>query len=154
MTVAANELTTWTTVEQYRTYAEAERAVDSLSDQKFPVGKLAIVGCDLRLVERVLSRQTWLSAAASGLGVGAWFGLLIGLLFAIFAVTGSGALALLLGGVFWGALFGLVFGLAAHAVTGGRRDFVSRSSVVADRYELLASSDVAERACEALASLR
>ena len=37
----------------YPTYAEAQRAVDYLSDQEFPVQQVTIVGVDLMQVERV-----------------------------------------------------------------------------------------------------
>ena len=37
----------------YPTYAEAQRAVDHLSDQEFPVQQVTIVGVDLMQVERV-----------------------------------------------------------------------------------------------------
>ncbi len=37
----------------YFTYAEAQRAVDYLSDQEFPVQQVTIVGVDLMQVERV-----------------------------------------------------------------------------------------------------
>lgn len=146
MTATAENLASWTKVADYGNYSDAERAVDSLSDAKFPVENLTIVGCDLRMVERVLRRLWWGRAALSGLATGAWVGLLIGLLFSIFAVTTSGALTLLLGGVFWGALFGLVFALVGYALTRGRRDFVSRSATVAGRYELWASPEAAEQA--------
>ena len=36
----------------YPTYAEAQRAVDYLSDQEFPVQQVTIVGVDLMQVER------------------------------------------------------------------------------------------------------
>lgn len=43
----------------YPTYAEAQRAVDHLSDQEFPVQQVTIVGVDLMQVERVTGRLTW-----------------------------------------------------------------------------------------------
>jgi hypothetical protein len=43
----------------YPTYAEAQRAVDYLSDQQFPVQQVTIVGVDLMQVERVTGRLTW-----------------------------------------------------------------------------------------------
>ena len=41
---------------RYATYAEEQFAVDKLSDAKFPVQNVAIVGVDLRLVEAVVGR--------------------------------------------------------------------------------------------------
>lgn len=139
---------------EYHFYEDAERAVDYLSDQKFPVENLSIVGRDLQMVENVIGRLTWIRAAAAGAGTGAWIGLLFGLLLSIFAVTAEGVLALLLGGLLWGAGFGLVVGVIAYALTRGRRDFISRSGVVPNRYEILADADVAERARTELLSLR
>ena len=46
-------LPTGLSVGTYDTYADAQRAVDHLADEKFPVENLAIVGTDLRQVERV-----------------------------------------------------------------------------------------------------
>lgn len=74
------------TIAVYPDYASAQRAVDYLSDRRFPVERTAIIGTDLRTVERVTGRMTVARAALLGLGAGAWFGLLIGLLFGIFAV--------------------------------------------------------------------
>ena len=71
-------------VASYATYAEAQRAVDQLSDDGFPVERTDVVGYDLRLVEHVTGRLTNARAAAAGAGSGAWFGLFIGLLVGLF----------------------------------------------------------------------
>ena len=42
----------------YKTYAEAQHAVDHLSDEQYNVRVLTIVGTDLRLVERITGRLT------------------------------------------------------------------------------------------------
>src|SRR5215213_6931255 len=75
-------------VATYPDYASAQRAVDFLSDNHFPVERTAIVGTDLRLVEKVLGRVTVARAALNGAAGGAWFGLFIGLLFGIFSDRG------------------------------------------------------------------
>ena len=46
----------WNTVARFDDYQSAQRAVDRLSDDGFPVEKLDIVGSGLRLVERVTGR--------------------------------------------------------------------------------------------------
>src|SRR5258705_13630351 len=61
-------------------YADAERAVDYLSDQRFEVNRVAIVGRDLEYVEQVLGRLNYGGAALRGAGSGALVGALIGLL--------------------------------------------------------------------------
>ncbi|MFF5207734.1 general stress protein [Streptosporangium sp. NPDC000396] len=133
-------LTGYEPVISYDTYVEAQRAVDYLSDQKFPVEHTMIVGTDLRLVEKVLGRLTYLRAAGMGAASGAWIGLLIGLFLAIFT-PGAFPFLLVLWALIWGAIAGALFGLIGHAMTGGKRDFLSASSIAAHRYELLATAD-------------
>ena len=47
----------WNTVARFDDYESAQRAVDRLSDDGFPVEKLDVVGSDLRLIERVTGRS-------------------------------------------------------------------------------------------------
>ncbi|WP_093612468.1 general stress protein [Actinoplanes philippinensis] len=135
----------------YPDYALAQQAVDHLSDNKFPVERTSIVGTDLRLVENVLGRLTIGRAAGAGAASGAWFGLLIGLFFGIF--SDSSWLAVLFTTVIIGAVWGAIFGAIAHAATGGRRDFTSRSSLQAATYEVHAATEVADEARTLLISL-
>lgn len=139
-------------VGSYATYADAQRAVDHLSDAGFPVEHAAIVGHDMRLVERVTGRMTNARAAAAGAGTGAWFGLFIGLLVGLFT-PGPAWLGLILGGLLIGALWGAAFGFFAHRATHGQRDFASARGLVADRYELTVINAHAERARQLLAHL-
>lgn len=140
-------------VGSYLTYAEAQRAVDFLSDNKFPVQKTSIIGSDLRMVENVLGRLTRGRAALAGAASGAWFGLFVGLLLSFFAEPGANPFLVILDGLAIGLVFGAVFGFVAHALTGGRRDFTSRSGIVASRYEVQADADVAEDAKNMLIKL-
>ncbi|MEV6493288.1 general stress protein [Actinoplanes sp. NPDC051633] len=138
-------------VATYPDYASAQRAVDFLSDNQFPVERTAIVGTDLRLVEKVLGRVTIARAALNGAAGGAWFGLFIGLLFGIF--SDGGWLGVLLFGLLIGALWGAVFGAIAHAMTGGRRDFSSASTLTAGQYAVTVDAEVADQARQALTRL-
>ena len=138
-------------VATYPDYASAQRAVDYLSDNKFPVQRTAIVGTDLRLVENVLGRMTTARAALAGAASGAWFGLFIGLLFGLFSE--SAWLAVLLTCILIGAVWGAIFGAIAHAMTGGRRDFSSRSTLAASQYAVTAEADVADEARQLLTRL-
>jgi hypothetical protein len=139
------------TVATYTDYPSAQRAVDFLSDQSFPVEHTAIIGTDLRLVEKVLGRLTTGRAALAGAGGGAWFGLLIGLLFGIF--TTYNWFAVVLTGVAFGAVWGAIFGAVAHAATRGRRDFSSVSSLQAREYAVNADTDYADQARQVLTRL-
>jgi len=140
-------------VGSYPTYAQAQRAVDFLSDNKFPVEHVAIIGSDLRLVENVTGRLTWARAALAGVSSGAWVGLLVGLLLSLFGEQQRNGFALIFGAVVIGALFGVVFGLVSYGATGGRRDFTSRSQVVAGRYDVTCAPAQAEDAKNLLIKL-
>ena len=139
------------TVGTYDTYAMAQQAVDRLSDNRFPVEHAAIVGTDLRLVERVLGRMTVGRAALAGAASGAWFGLFLGLLFSIF--SDANWLAVILSGMLIGAIWGAVFGAVAHAMTGGRRDFTSMRSLEARQYAVTVSAEHADQARQLLTQL-
>src|SRR4029450_11381915 len=116
------------TVASYPTYAEAQRAVDSLSDRSFPVEGAEIIGHDVRLVEGGTGGLTNARAAAAGAASGAWFGLFIGLLVGLFT-TGPEWLGLVLGGLLIGALWGALFGVFAHWMTHGEGDFAVESGL-------------------------
>src|SRR4051812_41114048 len=90
-------------------YEDAERAVDWLSDQGFPVERVSIVGTGLRSVEQVLGRVTTGRAAAMGAAQGAWLGLLFGLLFGLF-FSGAAFFGVVLYGLVAGILWGSVWG--------------------------------------------
>jgi hypothetical protein len=135
----------------YPEYAVAQQAVDLLSDSKFPVQRTAIIGTDLRLVENVLGRLTTGRAALAGAASGAWFGLFVGLLFGLFSE--SGWLGVMLVCLLIGAVWGAIFGAIAHAATGGRRDFASRSTLQAGQYAVVTDPEVADQARELLVQI-
>jgi hypothetical protein len=139
-------------VGSYATYEEAQRAVDYLADKEFPVQDVTIVGVDLMLVERVLTRLTWGRVIVSGAASGAWFGLFVGFLLALFNSQGT-VLVPILVGLATGVLFGVVFAVAQYASTRGRRDFASASQLVARQYDVLCRPNTAEKARDLLAKL-
>jgi uncharacterized membrane protein (UPF0136 family) len=136
-------------VGSFATYEEAQRAVDYLADNEFPVGDVTIVGVDLMLVERVIARLTWGRVLGSAALSGVWMGLFVGALLAYFNHT-SGALIV---GLVAGVLFSMVFAAISYGLTRGRRDFASSSQLVAGRYDVLSQPRNAERAKEMLAKL-
>src|SRR3712207_9463912 len=93
-------------VGSYDSYEQAQAAVDYLSDQKFPVENVTIIGSDLRMVERVTGRLTWGRALAAGAAGGAWWGLFVGLLLGIFSTRGAGWVGSILTGLVVGPGFG------------------------------------------------
>jgi hypothetical protein len=135
----------WNTVARFDDYAAAQRAVDQLSDDGFPVEKLDIVGSGLRLVERVTGRLTTTRAAAAGALSGLWAGLLFGILLGLFT-SGHSFLAVAATGAALGVLWGAAFGYVAHARTRGQRDFSSVRQLTAAHYDLIAREGTVERA--------
>ena len=135
----------------YDDYAKAQKSVDFLADAQFPVEQLMIVGTDLKRIERVTGRLTWSKIAVGGILSGLWFGVFIGLIFALF--TSAAMLEVLLSTAFMGATFGLVWALIGYAFTRGQRDFSSVTQVVATKYEVLVENKHAARARELLAGL-
>ncbi|MFG1952843.1 general stress protein [Micromonospora sp. NPDC048830] len=136
------------TIGSYPDYPSAQRVVDYLADNRFPVERSSIVGTNLTLVETVLGRMTTGRAALIGAGTGAWFGLFIGLLFGVF--TGGNWVAVILVGLVVGAIWGAVFGAVAHAITGGQRDFTSASALRAGQYAVIVDADLADQARQLL----
>ena len=138
-------------VGSFETYERAQAAVDHLSDEKFPVENVTIIGSDLRMVEQVLGRLTWGRAVGAGAAGGAWWGLFVGLLLGIFAPDGSQWLSSVLVGLLIGVVFGAVFGAMGYAATQGKRDFTSTSKITAGRYDIMCNPANAEDARAQLA---
>jgi hypothetical protein len=135
----------WNTVATFDDYESAQQAVDRLSDDGFPVGKIDIVGSGLRLVERVTGRLTRGRAAGAGALSGLWIGLLLGVLVGLFT-TGHPFLAVAATGAALGLAWGAAFGFVAHAGTRGRRDFSSVRQLVATKYDVIAREGTVDRA--------
>ncbi|GAA4005078.1 hypothetical protein GCM10022631_15350 [Deinococcus rubellus] len=139
----------------YPEYLQAQRAVDYLSDHKFPVERTAIVGEGLKTVEQVTGRLDWTRALSLGMGQGAVMGVFIGVIFSFlgFGGAGRGFLPLLIDGLLIGVMIGAVWGLLSYALSGGRRDFTSVGGMRADHYSVLCDGEVSERAQSLLSEM-
>ena len=137
----------------FEKYDDAQRAVDYLSDEQFPVQNCMIVGTELKQIERVTGRLTYGKATMAGAVSGLWFGLLVGFLLSFFADSSTSFLPLVLSSAVFGAVFFAVWAVVGYAATGGRRDFTSVSQVVATRYEVLVEHKFAENARALLAKM-
>lgn len=135
----------------YDDYAAAQKTVDFLADQKFPVEHCMIVGTDLKRIERITGRLTTGRVALGGLLSGIWLGIFVGLIFALF--TEEDFLGILVSCALIGALFGVIWALLGYAMTRGQRDFSSVTQVVATKYEVLVEHKVAAQARELLTQL-
>jgi hypothetical protein len=133
----------------YNTYADAQKAVDYLADEKFEVQNLAIVGTELKSVERVLGRRNWGTVITQGMQSGISTGLLVALVMLIFTRPGSFFLLLVVS-LAIGIALGVGFSAAAYAMSRGKRDFTSITQTVATKYEVLCEHKVAAQAREML----
>ena len=136
----------------YHTYADAQKAVDYLADEKFEVQNLAIVGTELKSVERVLGRRSWGTVLSQGVQSGISTGLLVGIVMFIFLKPGS-ILALLSVTLAIGIVLSMGLAAAAYAMTRGKRDFTSVTQTVATKYEVLCEHKLAAQAREMLMHL-
>ena len=133
-------------------YADAERAVDYLVDRQFEVDRLAIVGRDLQLVERVTGPMTYGLAALRGAISGGLVGALIGWIFGIFSwihplIAGA---VLAFYGLIFGAVVGALIGMLVYGMQHGRRDFATVTMLQPRYFDIVADVGVAERALQLL----
>ena len=136
----------------YDTYPLAQQAVDYLADNKFAVENLAIVGTDLKSVERVTGRKNWGTVLLAGVQSGVSTGLMVALIM-WFIQPGANPLSLLPVGLLVGISIGVIFGVLGYAMSRGKRDFTSISQTVATKYEVLCQHKVAADAREMLRQL-
>jgi hypothetical protein len=142
-----------TTVATYSVYADAQRAVDHLSDKGFPVERTAIVAEGLRFVEQVTGRLNWGRVLLNGSGSGALTGVLIGLVFGLFSLVVP-VLTFVLYGLIVGAISGALFAAIGYGMTGGQRDFSSVRNMEAERYHVMVDDEVAAEAERLLQEIR
>jgi hypothetical protein len=137
---------------KFTDYAEAVAFVDVLINHGFPAGAVAIVGKDLRSVERVRGKMTYGRIALSGAITGSWLGLIAGLFFGgstdpnASPVVGSTFSSVLIG-----AGIGMLINILRFSLARSKRAFVSQSSVVASKYEVQVPGDLADQAEKAVA---
>ena len=136
----------------YDSYDDAQKAVDYLSDHEFPVQDLLIVGTDLKQLERVTGRLTRGRVIGAGALSGAWLGLFVGTIFALFDPSGFNIVSVV-ATVAFGAVFGMIWAAVGYRFTGGERDFTSVSQVVAAKYEVLCEHKHAQRGREMLVEM-
>ncbi|WP_175417303.1 general stress protein [Arthrobacter sp. 24S4-2] len=139
------------TVGSYTSYLDAQKAVDYLADQQFPVQLVSIVGNDLKMVERVTGRLSYPRVALSGALSGMWFGLFVGVMLSFFSPTGG--YFSIVTSVLMGAAFFMLFGIVTYAMQRGKRDFTSTSQVVATNYDVVVAFEAAHEARRLLQQL-
>jgi hypothetical protein len=133
----------------YDTYLEAQERVDHLAKAEFPVGKVSIVGNDLKSVERVTRKLSWSRAALEGALSGAWFGLFVAVLLTFFQPEINWGF--FLAAILIGAAAGMLFRLVSYGINRRSRDFDSFNQVLASNYQVIVDPALVEQAREALA---
>ena len=137
---------------KFTEYAEAVAFVDVLVNHCFPAGAVAIVGKDLRTVERVRGRMTYGRIALSGAITGSWLGLIVGLFFGGSTdPNASPAVGSTFSSVLIGAGIGMLINIVRFSLARNKRAFVSQSSVIASKYEVQVPGNLAEQAEKAIA---
>ena len=133
---------------EYDSYLAAQKVVDRLAKADFAVSGMAIVGSDLKTVERITGRLTYGRAALTGAASGSWLGLFFGLL--LFLLSPEPEFSFILAAAFIGAGFGTLFGIVSYAIGRRRRDFRSTSQVLASTYQIIIDPNQTARARQAL----
>lgn len=133
-------------IASFATYPEAQAAVDSLSDDGFPVQVLAIIGTDLRQVERITGRMSWGRAVLAGSLSGLWIGMFFAAVMVLLGPGSQNRGVTFTGAMLLGVIWGIGFQVVGYAMSRGRRDFTSVSQVVASRYSIIAGQYAAEAA--------
>lgn len=118
----------------YDSYPDAQRVVAKLAEADFPVAKIAIVGNDLKTVERVTGKMTYGRAAIAGALSGLWLGIFFGIVLTLFSPTAGG---LIIAAAIIGAAFGMLYGIVSFAITKRQRDFTSVHQVLATNYQIV-----------------
>lgn len=137
-------------VANFKQYTDAIAYVDNLIKHNFPAGSVAIVGSDLRTVERIRGKINYNRLALGGAVTGSWVGLAFGLIFGAevnpvdaneFTFSES-----MLSSVVIGAGLGMLFNVVRYALSRNKKTFVSQSAVVAAKYQIQVPASLADQA--------
>jgi hypothetical protein len=137
-------------VADFKQYTDALAYVDNLIKNNFPAGAVAIVGSDLRTVERLRGKITYARMALGGAVTGSWMGLAFGLIFGGQTnPDGSsmfGGVDPLASSMVIGAGLGMLFNVVRYSLARNKKSFVSQSTVVASKYQVQVPAGLAEQA--------
>ena len=106
----------------FPSYRQAERVMERLTDVGFPVERARVVSAGGHRADQASRHPSTGRVTVVGAGLGAWLGLLAGVIVALF-VAGAQWPAMIGGGLAIGAAAGAALALAAHWATGHHPDF-------------------------------
>ncbi len=137
-------------VAEFAQYLDAVKFVDRIVSGSFPATFIAIVGSDLKTVERLRGRVSYARVALSGLVTGSWVGLIFGLLFGgtgdVNAPVNYPSLA---ASVILGAGLMMLINVVRFSLNPNKRQFLSSSMVIAGKYVVVVPQDLEEQARKA-----
>ena len=136
-------------IADFTAYEEAVAYVEKLVVNNFPAGFIAIVGTDLRTVERVRGKLSYARVALNGAITGSWMGLIFSFLFNAPASPTGGIASPMAADIFIGAGLGMLFNIVRFSMMRSKRQFVSQSSVVALKYQVQGPSSLVGQALAA-----
>lgn len=136
-----------TTVANYSSYEDAQGAVNKIAEADVDVKGIAIIGTELRLVERVVARLTYGRVALSGAIRGLYFGLFLGI--AMWLIMPEAGLTIAAMPIL-GIAFGMLLGVITHSLTKRNREFQSVQQVLPAKFEVVAPNEVLHDARKAL----
>ncbi len=134
-------------------YTEAVALVENLVEANFPMTAIAIVGKDLKTVERIRGRMNYGKVALSGATTGAFIGFVLSLFSPVpeGADASSIAVSNVIQPVLIAAGIGMIFNIIRFAMSRNKRSFISSSMVMAKEYEVQVPSNLLAQAKEAAA---
>ncbi|WP_417365146.1 general stress protein [Glutamicibacter arilaitensis] len=130
---------------RYNSYLDAQKLVDYLADNDFPVAAVSIVGNDVRTVERVTAKLSYPRVALAGAAQGGMMGLFVGLLLTLFGGGGNG-LYQILSAIGLGMAIWMIAGVISYSTRRGKRDFASSSQFVATSFDVVVDFEHAQAA--------
>ena len=136
-------------VADFKQYPDAVAFVQNLVRNDFPAGQIAIVGSDLRTVERIRAKLSYNRLAIAGATTGAWVGLAYALIFGGLNYTDQ--TSVLSGGissVVVGAGLGILFNVVRFSLSRNKRNYISQSSVIANKYQVQVPTTLVDKARE------
>ena len=142
-------------VAEFGQYDQAVAYVEKLVAGNFPTGMIAIVGKDLRTVERVRGKLSYSRVAMNGALSGVWLGLIVGWLFekSIPGVDGSsGGTGSLVTAMVIGAGLGMLWGVLRLSLSRNKRNFISQQQIVASVYQVQVPMTLVAEARQAAAA--
>lgn len=135
------------TVATYRNYETAQQAINSLAEADIDISGMALVGSEVRVVERVMGKLTWRKVAMAGAMRGLTFGLFLGIVF--WLLVPEAGIAILAMPVL-GIAFGMLLSIVTHTFTRKNRQYQSVQQLIPASFDLIAPREVAAAAMHKL----